>query len=274
MKHVLMVLAFVVLLSTAHSSITLEFPLAEHFDSKNATKIAAYAGDTAILSGKMLGDVAPGQTLKLVFSRETGSNFFWDKMQTNNPEWNEKLSVGDKITLYLNIPKAASGIYSINITGTSSYDPGTIKTPEILPIQIRATNGTYAYSFPEHFEAIMDYPNSLFFRVKSTSLAADTLTFSILGFPASWAEPVKSDIEPFGEKTLFFKIDPMEERMRSYPISFSCLRDSGPIDLIPATIGISPATLITKFKAMSEGFSLIPVLLQPFYSLLSLFGFL
>lgn len=261
--------------SLVFASITLEYPVSKHFDSRNAVKIATYAGDTTILRGEMLGDVSPGQTLALVFSRETGSNFLWDKMQTDKPVfWNEKLSVGDKITLTLNIPKDAAGTYDVNITGTSSYAPGTIKTPEILPVQIQVINSTYESSFPSHFNAIIDYPNSLFFRVKSKSLAPDTITFTISEFPARWAKEVKAAFKPLEEKNLFFAINPLDEKTREYSVAFAAARESGITESTPSTITITPASFSTKLRAMSEGFSLIPILLQPFYSLLSLFGFL
>lgn len=274
-KKIAVLFVFIAFFSISFASMTLEYPASRHFDSRNATKVAAYAGDTTLLKGEMLGDVSPGQTLKLVFSRETGSNFLWDKFQTNGPVfWNEKLSVGDKITLTLNVPKDAAGIYDVNITGESSYEPGTIKTPEILPVQILVMNSTYAYSFPQHFSAIIDYPNSLFFRVKSNSLAADTITFSISGFPARWVKDLKVTLQPFAEKGLFFAINPLDEKTRDYSVAFQAALESGTVEQFPLTIEVNPASFQTKLRAMGEGFSLIPILLQPFYSLLSLFGFL
>jgi hypothetical protein len=264
---------FVLVFSFAFASITLEYPIKEHFDSKNATKVARYVGDSTILSGKLLGNIAPGQTVTLEFSRETGSNFLWDNFNvTVPPNWEKKETLSDKITVQITAPKDSIGLYDFNITATSSYEPGTIKTPEILPFQIFVSNTSYVFEFPSQFNAVIDYPNTLFFKIKSNSLAKDTIKFSISGFPTKWVKEVSTTIKPLDEKTLFFSIYPMEQK--TFSVLFMATHESGLSETIPGEIIVSSTTFQTKLKAMAEGFSLIPVILQPFYSLLSLFGFI
>jgi hypothetical protein len=260
---------FLFVCSVVSASVTITYPIYANFDSRNATYVSQFVGDKTILTGKMLGKVAPGQTLVLVFSRETGSNWLWDRFQTSTG-WNEHIRIGDEITLIINIPKDAQGMYQLNITGTGSYEPGIVKTPEVLPITLEVTPAVYEYVFEQKYDLYVDYPNSVFFKVKSNSLAADVLEFSIADFPAKWVKKIQAKVEPLQERKLFFSINPMEEK--SYRVKFTAMRESGITDIVDGTLDVHPATLKTKLKSLSEGFSIVPIILQPFYSLLSLLG--
>jgi hypothetical protein len=228
-----------------------------------------------VLQGATLGDVAPGQTIKLVLSKETGGATIknWKRMTlTPPPGWmkdDEPDAVRDvnNITVYMSVPlDAEEGPYVVDLSASELVGARTV---ESVPLTINVRKNIIAYGFAEGYYAEAG-AGRIQFVVKSDSLAPDRITFrSVEGFPTKWASAPTAELGPLGEQTLELTVSPLEEGL--YKIKFNIERDSGLVDSPQVELRVKP-TLKSKFRAFGEGFSVVPTILQPFYSLLSFLG--
>lgn len=221
-----------------------------------------------------LGKISPGQTLKLIFDRQTGGNFLWDRIMLTPPAGWEKDDAPlttrdvDSLTVFLRVAEDAAGDYSF--VATARNDLG-LRSPEEVTFKINVTKNVYSYSFAEGYFVEAGKTSLIPLRVRSESIAEDTLYFGkIAGLPAKWvtAEPLL--IAPGAEKNTTISVTPIDEGF--FRIDFAVSRNSSSIiDSAKAHLRVKP-TLQSKLRAYGEGFSLVPIILQPFYALLSLFG--
>jgi hypothetical protein len=222
-----------------------------------------------------LGNAAPNQELTLIFSRNTGENgalssasIFWQSAEGNV---DYSLS-GSAITVTHRIPEI-SGDYYFNVTLKGS-DVGTI-TPHIITFKVFVKKEIYTYDYTENHTVMAGVAKSFDLLIRSSSAAGETLSFrNSEGIPSSWITAGDSRnsifIEPYGTRTVAVTLTPNEEG--NFDANLFVLRESSNVrDSLPLNVRVKP-TVQSKLRAFSEGFSIIPVVMQPFYSLLSMMG--
>jgi hypothetical protein len=228
-----------------------------------------------VLQGAELGNIAPGQTLAMLFSTTSGGNYDWLQASIVPPQgWAKEDAVTlerdvHTLTAYLYVPAdAAEGTYTFDVVASRGVEG--IRTPERVSITLNVQNDVFEYGFPEGYVAIAG-KSELQFTVKSNSVGADTLKIlGLEGLPEKYTIQTEAEIRPLEERTIILDIKPSDEGV--YPITFRIGRTTSPvIDTVQTELRVKP-TLQSKLALFGEGFALVPIILQPFYSLLSLFG--
>lgn len=261
-------LALLILTSAAFASATMTYPreIAMDYGSYNDQNVY-YLGEFD------LGNVAPGQTLELVFSRNTGpgntesdASIFWEKAEgTGVTSSLDGLDLGVKHV----IPASARGYYAFDLTLEGS-EVGTI-APHRMTIKTYVTEDVYSFEYERIHVMSAGTTKDVIVKITSSSAASETITFqSADGIPSGWVKQDDVRMGPLETKTITMKVTPNEEGL--YDAKIKAGRASSSVqDVLPITVRVKP-TLNSKLKAFGEGFSIIPVVMQPFYSLLSLLG--
>lgn len=230
-----------------------------------------------------LGNVAPGQTLNLIFSRSTGLTgetraIFWETAIATLPDGSNVNSnlQGAEISLTIKIPENTQEgdyIFSVMMTGTDLR----IIVPETYKFKVNVKKDVYSFAYEVNQKVNAGEPTAIVVRVTSSSSASDTFTITnTLGVPLGWFSRQNVYV-PYYDGTgmqeptdYTLTITPFEEGY--YPATLTLGKASGaPSYTLNINFRVLP-TLKSKLKAYSEGFSLVPMILQPFYSLLSFFG--
>ncbi|NYZ79664.1 hypothetical protein H0N95_00255, partial [Candidatus Micrarchaeota archaeon] len=220
-----------------------------------------------------LGNVAPGQTLELVFSRNTGpgntesdASIFWEKV--DGIGFTSSLN-GMDIDVTYKIPAATRGNYALELTLEGS-EVGTI-APHKMTLKMYVTEDVYSFGYEPSLVMSAGTTEDVVVKITSMSAASDVINFrSTEGIPSGWINQNDVVIGPGETKMVTMKVTPNEEGM--YNAKIKAGRSSSAIqDVLPLNVRVKP-TLSSKLKAFGEGFSIIPVIMQPFYSLLSLLG--
>ncbi len=221
-----------------------------------------------------LGKIAPGQQLKLVFSRETGPEgnakaIFWEKILIPKQILLNESLEGDKIIAWVKIPLTMRGNYTFNATAQGDL---LYIIPETHQLTIDATENVYRFSCPKNFESKASQPITIPVEVKSNSIADDEI--KLVGsenFPLKWAQFPATTIKAGETKKIMLKLNPSEEG--NYKIILKIGRKSSNlINLINIHLKTRP-TIKSKLFSFQEGFSITPIIMQPFYSFLSLIGY-
>jgi uncharacterized membrane protein len=228
-------------------------------------------GEPNYLGGNQLGNIAPGQKIILAIDRVTGTKFLWDNIDITAPEGWKK--VGSKqvstFNYEIDVPSdAAEGMYNITISARGDMQ---VLTPEIVSLIIDVDKEVYMFEIDPDYQVYIDASNSVPFTVRSESIATESVKLSIDGIPSSWVEEKRIVLAPGEKRKTFFVVNPKTEGV--YPVQFKASLSSGEIvGSLDSQITVSPATLASKLRVLNEGFSIVTVILQPFYSLLSLIG--
>lgn len=234
-------------------------------------------GKPNVLRGAELGDIAPGQTLAMVFSTTSGGNFDWTQSVIVPPQgWEKEDAVAlerdvHTLTSYLYVPaNAAEGTYSFDVQLSRGLEG--IRTPEKVTMTLNVKNSVFDYGFPAQYAAAAG-KSALQFTVKSNSIGSDVLKIlSLGGLPEKYTIQENAEIGPLEQKTVSLDVIPLDENI--YTVTFNIGRESsGIVDTVDKELRIKP-TIQSKLMLFGDGFSLVPVILQPFYSLLSIFGLL
>jgi hypothetical protein len=265
--------ALLMLCSLAAAAITITYP--KSISITEVTQVSTAPDRPNVLQGVTLGDIAPGQALKLVISKQTGGTTIknWQKMTVTPPQgWTKDDTVDptrdiNDLTVMIYVPLTAEeGPYTIDLEASEMVGARTV---ESVPLTINVRKNVIAYGFAEGYHAEAG-AGEISLLVQSESLASDALTFkSVEGFPTKWISVPDLEFGPMEWKVLKFNVTPMEEGL--YTIRFNIERQSGTIDTPEMVLRVKP-TLKSKFRAFGEGFSIVPAILQPFYSLLSFLG--
>jgi len=221
-----------------------------------------------------LGQIAPGQELKLVFSRETGPDgnkkaIFWEKALIPKKILINQTMEGDKIISWIRAPENIRGNYTFNITlqGDLLYI-----MPETKQLTMQVTENVYELTYQKSFTSKAGETIQIPITIKSNSIAKEELKLtSSQNFPLKWTEFPKTIFQGKGTKQVMLKLKPTEEG--DYNITLKIGRKSSNlINLINIKLRTYP-TIKSKLKAFEEGFSITPIIMQPFYSFLSLIGY-
>ncbi|GEM_PF-2803448 len=256
-------LAFLIFASTAFSTVTLLEPI--NVGALQSTEVS-------------LGNVMPGQTLELIFTRDTGTTgqmraIFWETATATLPDNSTLKSqlMGGRLSLKIPIPKGFTGKYalSVRMEGTQI---GIIQA-ETVNLWVNVQNGLYGFDMKPEYHISAGQPNNIPVTVTSSSAASDTLSVtSTEGMPFGWFDRQPTYIRYVSSREMNLDIAPFEEGY--YPTKISISRASdGVLEMKTTAFRVTP-TLKSKLKAYSEGISIVPVILQPFYSVLSFLGLL
>ena len=250
------VVLFLVMLSIGLSAVTLNYPVQESIDESI-----------------FLGKIAPGQFLELRFSRETGPQgtdraVFWERTLIPEELIVNNTLAGNEIITWIKIPNDIRGKYSFNLTmqGDILY----IK-PQSKEIILEITEDVYFLEYEKDFSSYAGEELIIPMKIKSESIAMETLFLKdIEAMPLKWVEVENIKFEGIGEKEMVIKITPNEEGL--YKTKLKIGRESNSyINLMEINLRVYP-TIKSKLRAFGEGFSISPMIMQPFYSFLSLFG--
>ena len=221
-----------------------------------------------------LGKIAPGQKLKLVFSRETGPEgnkkaIFWEKALIPSELLINQTMEGSKIIAWIKAPENVRGNYSFNATLQSDL---LYIMPETKQITMDVTENVYEMSYEKAFNSRAGVPIQIPITIKSSSIADEQLKLvSSQNFPLKWAEFPSITFHGKETKQAMLELKPTEEG--KYNITLKIGRKSSKlINLININLRTYP-TIKSKLKAFEEGFSITPIIMQPFYSFLSLMGY-
>lgn len=229
------------------------------------------AGDPNILVPAKLGDIAPGQVLHLVITRTSGTTFFWDNMELTVPDgWKKTGAKEPSIFTYdIEVPKdAARGSYTLTFLASGDIQ---VLTPAKLDLTVGVRDDVYSFTVDSIYPVFIDQSNAVPFSIKSDSIAMDTVSLSIEGIPEDWAPTKNVVLSPNEERKMFFAVEPKTEG--PYDITFKASSTLGGAGgSADSKMIVYPASLASKLEVLNEGFSIVAVILQPLYSLLSLIG--
>jgi hypothetical protein len=260
---------FSLFLTLASASIHITYP--KDVTYSDIVKISDQSGEPNYLKNEKLGNIAPGQTFRLTIDRASGTIFFWDKLDLIVPEGWKK--VGSKYAsefIYeVTIPKeTATGSYKIIFSASGDIK---VMTPNLLNLTVDVRNDVYSFKAMPKYSVFMDTSNALPFSVKSDSLATDIVYLSLTGIASDWVTSKNMVIAPNEERKTFFLVDPKNEG--TYDITFNAVSSlEGAAGSADSKLVVQPTSLKSKLEVLNEGFSIVTVILQPFYSLLSLLG--
>jgi len=266
LRQLLVLPLFLVIVS---ASIHVTFP----FDATYSTVVVASTehGEPNYLKSEYIGSIAPGQTLKLTIDRQSGTTFLWDNIEATIPTgWEQTVSkLVSTIEYDIKVPKeAAAGTYSVTLLASGDMQ---VLSPNSIILTMDVSNALFSIKADPFYAVYIDTSNSVPFSITSDSIAKETLTIAIAGIPSSWINSKNVVLSPREERRMFFTIEPKTEGL--YPITFKATNEAG-TDLVSAdsTMVVYPASLKAKLTVLSEGFSIVNIVLQPLYSLLSLIG--
>jgi len=260
---------FSLFLSIASASIHLTSPY--DITYSQVEKVSSQHGEPNYLKSETLGSIAPGQTLRLVIDRHSGTAFFWDNIElTIMDGWKKTGSKQAEVFTYdVEIPKdAALGLYNVTIHASGDIQ---VVTPEVITLSLDVKNDVYSFTTEPSYSVYIDASNALPFSLKSDSIGSDLVRLSLEGIPADWLGSKDIILSPNEERRMFFLLDPKIEG--TYPIKFKATSAlGGAAGSADSELIVYPPSLKSKLVVLNEGFSIVTVVLQPFYSLLSLIG--
>jgi hypothetical protein len=262
-------LVFPLFLTIVLASIHVTYPVDVTYST--VAKTSTQHGVPNILQSDLLGSVAPGQTVRLIIDRKSNTTFLWDSVELTIPDnWKKTGSkaVSD-IEYYITVPQEAqTGVYTITLTASGDIQ---VLTPEVIALEIDVSNNLYHADVNSLYPVYIDTSNAIPFTVRTDSIAREDTRIILEGVPTNWVDAKKFTLMPGEERRSFFTMEPKSEGV--YPAKFKVLNDEGTeLASSDSQITVYPASLGAKLKVLNEGFSIVTVVLQPFYSLLSLIG--
>jgi uncharacterized membrane protein len=260
---------FSLFLTIASASIHITYP--KDVTYSEVVKISKQSGEPNYLKNEKLGNIAPGQSFRITIDRASGTIFFWDNLDLTVPEgWKKVGSKSASEFVYeVTVPKeTAIGTYKIILSASGDIK---VMTQNMLNLTIDVRNDVYSFKIMPQYDVFMDTSNSLPFSIKSDSLATDTVYLSLVGIASDWVASKSVVMAPNEERKSFFLVDPKNEG--TYDITFNAVSSlEGAAGSADSKLVVQPTSLKSKLKVLNEGFSIVTVILQPFYSLLSLLG--
>ena len=260
---------FSLFLTIASASIHITYP--KDVTYSEVVKISKQSGEPNYLKNEKLGNIAPGQSFRITIDRASGTIFFWDNLDLAVPEGWKKVGskYASEFVYEVTVPKeTATGSYKIILSASGDIK---VMTQNTLNLTIDVRNDVYSFNILPKYDVFMDTSNSLPFSIKSDSLATDTVYLSLAGIASDWIASKSAVMAPNEERKSFFLVDPKNEG--TYDITFNAVSSlEGAAGSADSKLVVHPTSLKSKLEVLNEGFSIVTVILQPFYSLLSLLG--
>ena len=260
---------FSLFLTIASASIHITYP--KDVTYSEVVKISKQSGEPNYLKNEKLGNIAPGQSFRITIDRASGTIFFWDNLDLTVPEGWKKVGskYASEFVYEVTVPKeTATGSYKIILSASGDIK---VMTQNVLNLTIDVRNDVYSFNIMPKYDVFMDTSNSLPFSIKSDSLATDTVYLSLTGIASDWVASKSAVMAPNEERKAFFLVDPKNEG--TYDITFNAVSSlEGAAGSADSKLVVQPTSLKSKLEVLNEGFSIVTVILQPFYSLLSLLG--
>ena len=270
-KHLgLMLLFSAIFLSSVNASTYVLYPVQMSFEEVLELDTVAHA---LIMEQKYLGKVSPGQVIELVFDRYSGGNFNWTDAVIDAPAFGlvqEIEASAQNITAKIPVPTdvtEAQYLFTVNISNYLG-----LRAIESVTFVVDVLHDVYTFDFPEGTTINAGETTTLTLNIKSYSIAPETLTLgNFEGLPAKWSQTATLFMGPLDQKAASFSVTPLQEGF--YDLQFKLTHASSSVaETKNFALRVYP-TIKAKFQSFGEGFSLVPMLLQPLYSLLSWLGF-
>ena len=260
---------FSLFLTLASASIHITYP--KDVTYSEVVKVSKQSGEPNYLKNEKLGNIAPGQSFRIAIDRASGTIFFWDNLDLTVPEGWKKVGskYASEFVYEVTVPKeTATGSYKIMLSASGDIK---VMTQNMLNLTIDVRNDVYSFNILPKYEVFMDTSNLLPFSIKSDSLATDTVYLSLSGIASDWVASKSAVMAPNEGRKSFFLMDPKNEG--TYDITFNAVSGlEGAAGSADSKLVVHPTSLKSKLEVLNEGFSIVTVILQPFYSLLSLLG--
>ena len=241
-----------------------------------------YGESTRYMGGANLGDIAPGQTLRIIIERTSasakalpGEEFLWNFLEISAPEpgWTKQdSSLGPSmLAVSLTVPKEATGTKSFFITAVNTEGARGLRTPEKVPLQMNIEADIFEYLVSEGgtYYAYAGRLNDVKFKVRSKSIASDDILLEDMRQPSSWSRPKYVTVEPLADNEVSLFFEPDKEGLYDLDVKATRASNTEISDHFSAKLRVYP-TLESKFNACANGFSLTTIILQPIYSLMGL----
>ncbi len=222
--------------------------------------------NTYDLGDHYLGKLSPGQSIRLVFSRDSGTPYDWDNLLIYT-------SPGLRVS-YEKTPKQF--VVTLNAVSEDRnawveiyfMEEFMFRGTERIVFRLDVTPEAYTHYFVR--ETVPAAEDSYYvFKVKSESLADDVILARIEGLPRAWAGAAEETIKSGQEIEVRIPLKATEEGR--YPIRVKVEYASGLKEEFQRELWVKP-TMKSKMKSVGEGFVLVPGLLQPLYSLVGFIG--
>ena len=259
-KHLL---ALALMLGMGMSVVYMHVPFMKEYDQiieynqqKNSYDLGEY----------YLGKLSPGQSVKLVFSRESGTPYDWDQVVVRA---SQGLKVSEKT--------GASG-FTVTVEAEEEDENAWVEIyfveefmfrgTERIVFKLNVTKNAYAHDFVQ--ENVLAGENSYYtFSVKSESLVDDVISAKLVGLPGAWSKPASAVVK--SGDTIEVKIPVKATEEGKYPVTLEVQYASGLREDFQRELWVKP-TMRSKMKSVGEGFVLVPGVLQPLYSIIGFMG--
>ncbi len=232
----------------------------------------------------LLGAVAPGQTLELKFSRDTGvlaainpatkKNALWDQanvVKATLPEdWTSRdsLKYENPLTVYVTVsPTAEKREYTFSVVFLDEYEgtPTAVThfkvevDPDVVELNLDKPTVTAGIGQPAVF----------LLRAKSRSIASDTFVIKATGLPYDW-QFKKTFFLPHGsEQEVFFEVIGNIQKEVAFSINVTSLSSPAVVKKLDAKV-VTTSDLMQDAKSSSLGLPLFPSVEQHVYALFGL----
>ena len=237
-------------------------------------------GDESVL----LGAVAPGQTLELKFSRDTGvlaainpatkKNALWDQasvVKLTLPEgWTSKdsLKYENPLTVYVTVsPTAEKRQYTFSVVFLDEYE-GTPTAVTRFKVDVDPDVVELSLDKPT-VTAGVGQPALFLLRAKSRSIASDTFVIKATGLPYDWQFKKTFFLPHEGEQEVFFEVVGNIQKEVSFSINVTSLSSPAVVKKLDAKV-VTTSDLLQDAKSASLGLPLFPSVEQHVYSLFGL----
>ncbi|MEM3412007.1 MAG: hypothetical protein QW735_01620 [archaeon] len=205
-----------------------------------------------------LGEVAPGQELKLIFERSSGA-YLWDTFDVHS---DVNTSIQTNATHFTILAKGIGpGNHYIDLKVSNSLNLQIQKSSRII---FSGNYDVFKFTVSKQYTAQAGERSCFQMGVESKSIAEENFEVYFDGVPSRWQEFSILKVPPKSKGNFSVCMTPTEENFYNVKVIFR-----GNVEYKQQTgIRIYPS-LVSKFKSCAEGFSIIPIL-QPFFSLFSL----
>ena len=261
-RTLLSLLALALLAASGLSSVYMQAPFTRSYE-----KVVRFNPEknTYDLGEHYLGKLSPGQSVTLVFSRDSGTPYDWDniKVLTSPGLRAEQYKTPSSFVVILHAVSEENARVEIQFAEEFMF-----RGTERIVFRLDVTRDAYKHSFEK--ESVLAAEDSYYvFRVKSESLADDVILARIEGLPRAWAGAAQETIRSGQQIEVRIPVKATEEGR--YPIRVRVEYSSGLKEEFQRTLWVKP-TMKSKMKSVGEGFVLVPGVLQPLYSIIGFIG--
>jgi|GEM_PF-6923808 len=236
----------------------------------------------------IIGKAAPGQKITLLIKTDSTREFSWQEANILGRDSNYTIIPRDKdledilpprmieekqinalelIALETKVPRT-EGEHNLELELDSIWTDRAIRN-----VTIDVDKNAFGFETQDMLKTAGE-SSKIQGEIKSNSIAPETFTYSPITLPKEWVESEreKTKVKVIPGETKQFTLPIRINQEGRYTAEYQVMDSQGIIvDIQKSTITVNP-TLSSKLHGMGRGHSLTLPILQPFYSLLTLFS--